>query len=392
MKKFTPVEQLYAADLNQNFKEARDNWNSFTYGENIAVNDALYISDGQERTPNNIEQISHNSSFSISSIFDWIAQTFKTSSDCVAINKVSFLLRTTSTGLQDVRVSIRATSNGVPTGSNLAICTISIPETPNDTWFDWHFNFTVTPNTTYALCFHHSVSTGSSTHTRFQNTDVYANGNMFNSVDRGTSWTSHPTNDVAFKVEEAINAGRTIGRVYKTDAKESDARVHNFIGFAKEPGIANNVKEVQIGGIVDIIVTAGKYYYLSNTPGAISITPGTYTKRIGIAMLSNKLFLTKQQRLEYFEVHQNIFLNPPSVDWHIRTFEPNAVLDISFRGSLINNRNVHLRELGSTRDRKIGRVNNSTSITGRVKTDKNGRFQIRGHDTTANIIGYWKET
>jgi len=86
------------------------------------------------------------------------------------------------------------------------------------------------------------------------------------------------------------------GKVYKAVASSDDEKIHNFIGFAKEAGVANDVKKVQISGVVSGFsgLTVGSYYYLSTTAGAITTTLPTYAKKIGIAVSTTELLTIKE--------------------------------------------------------------------------------------------------
>ncbi len=94
-------------------------------------------------------------------------------------------------------------------------------------------------------------------------------------------------------INDALYLKASDGKVYKTDADYSDERIHNFIGFAKEAGVLNDVKKVQIGGKVEGFtgLTIGSHYYLSGTAGAITITKPTRAKLIGIAKSATELVI-----------------------------------------------------------------------------------------------------
>jgi len=94
-------------------------------------------------------------------------------------------------------------------------------------------------------------------------------------------------------VNNALYLKAADGKVYKTSASFDDERIHNFVGFAKEAGVLNDVKKVQIGGKVLGFtgLTVGSDYFLSNTAGAISTTPGTFKFRVGISVLTTELVL-----------------------------------------------------------------------------------------------------
>lgn len=63
----------------------------------------------------------------------------------------------------------------------------------------------------------------------------------------------------------------------------------NFVGFA----VANTSKDalatVAFGLVSGLTLNAGYYYYLSDTPGTIATSPGTYGRSVGLAVTSTKL-------------------------------------------------------------------------------------------------------
>lgn len=77
------------------------------------------------------------------------------------------------------------------------------------------------------------------------------------------------------------------GKVYRTDATSGGEATFGFIGIAVagQNILANNVIRVQIDGLVlgYAALTAGANYFLTNTPGAISTTPGSTAYKIGKA-------------------------------------------------------------------------------------------------------------
>ncbi len=106
----------------------------------------------------------------------------------------------------------------------------------------------------------------------------------------------NPTQSFTFGESIAVNDAvylKSDGKVYKTDADYNDERIHNFIGFAKESGNANDVKLVQTSGVVGGFtgLTIGNRYFLSGTAGAISSSGVTYVFCIGIAVSSTELLM-----------------------------------------------------------------------------------------------------
>jgi len=69
----------------------------------------------------------------------------------------------------------------------------------------------------------------------------------------------------------------------------------NFIGFTKEAKNQGEPVLVQTSGVVADFtgLTFGNYYYLTNTPGVISTTPGDRIYRVGIAVSDTELLILK---------------------------------------------------------------------------------------------------
>lgn len=91
---------------------------------------------------------------------------------------------------------------------------------------------------------------------------------------------------------DALYFKRSDQRVYKADASTLDES-QGFVGFAIEAGSAADEKLIKRSGLLSgfTSLTAGSEYYLSDTAGAISTTPGTYDQPIGFAVSTTELFI-----------------------------------------------------------------------------------------------------
>ena len=76
-------------------------------------------------------------------------------------------------------------------------------------------------------------------------------------------------------------------------ADHQNENIYRFIGFTKEAKSVGESVLVQIAGIVEGFsgLTPGADYYISNTPGQISSTPGTYPFVVGVAISSTELLM-----------------------------------------------------------------------------------------------------
>lgn len=96
---------------------------------------------------------------------------------------------------------------------------------------------------------------------------------------------------------ETISAGDALyfkssdSRVWKTSAAAAGEAVFNFIGWAGEAGVAGNTKMVFLDYTPDKSgLTSASFYYLSDTAGAISTTPGTIRFPVGRAVSTTVVY------------------------------------------------------------------------------------------------------
>jgi len=129
------------------------------------------------------------------------------------------------------------------------------------------------------------------------NLEGVVNGVGSKSTNSGGSWSSINNNaggiggtGIEFEVQELNTEA---GLLYKADASLANEFANNFIGFANESVSSTESCEVIIGGISDnhTGLTTGATYYLSNTPGAIGTSPGSRSRKIGIAVSDTELLI-----------------------------------------------------------------------------------------------------
>lgn len=235
-KSWLPGEfPVRADDINNNFIEALNDYRDFVYGENIAVNDALYLkaSDGK---------------------------VYKTDADYPDERIQNFVgfAKESGTNGQTKKVQIAGKVSGfdgLTTGSLYYLSGVAgkISETPG----------------IYKRIVGRALSSTALLIEKLEeeNLQPFIYGENISAND-------------------ALYLKASDGKVYKTSASHNDERIHNFVGFAKESGSNGQIRKVQINGIVRGFsgLTTGVEYFLSDTAGAISITPGTYIKKIGIAI------------------------------------------------------------------------------------------------------------
>ncbi len=259
-----------------NTKVTSQNIKEFLAGENLTAGESVYLSDAHI-IQNSSDQTDYQKTM-------WKAQTFLTSATATAIKKIRLNLPTTGTG---ATVSIRAVSSSVPTGSDIESKTATITTSfGNIREFAFSTPVTVSPNTTYAIVFRTS---GDSYAIREQDDgNVYANGNYASSSNGGSTWTATANRDLWFEVIDD-----TPFKIYKTNATSNDRLANNFIGIVNTTTSINNNCPVAVFGISSIFssLTVGKTYFLSDTPGAISTTAGSQSRKIGLAVSDTELLI-----------------------------------------------------------------------------------------------------
>ncbi len=110
------------------------------------------------------------------------------------------------------------------------------------------------------------------------------------------------TSGEAFSVGNALYVKASDGRLYKT-AGTSDESTYSFVGIALEAASASGQvkKYARPGGIVTGLtsLTAGSYYFVSDTAGAIATTPGTRYAKVGQALSTTVLRVTEPKFIRY---------------------------------------------------------------------------------------------
>ena len=191
---------------------------------------------------------------------------------------------------------IQGESSGVPDGTAIS-ATVTHNEDDNvDNGGAKHqatatFDFSsapveVTPGSGYAIVVRVQSTTGNGKWAH-NTSDTYAGGEGY--VRSGGTWTTDFSGEYHFKVFESNGVA---GRVYKTDASTTLGTTH-YIGFAQAAISSVATGVIQVSGIWDGFsgLTPGAQYFLSDTPGAISTTAGTVSKKIGRALSATTLLI-----------------------------------------------------------------------------------------------------
>ena len=260
---------------------------STTAQENITANDAVVIGLGTIATSvPYTNSTGHATIFLTNPTTTWFSQSFTTSAYAVSIAKITFYAQDNSTS-SVITASIRTNSAGQPTGADISSITGTV--TPNVAvatlqTLTFSSPIPVSPNTTY-----HVIFRGNST-----NVVVYGNNSAGqgtnSSANSGSTWSA--SNGALELVTYEIDT--VSGQISRSTASvQARDRNSNFIGFAISTTTAGQQVPYQQTGIMAGFsgLTPGLTYYLSNTTGAISTSPGTTSVRVGIAISATQLLI-----------------------------------------------------------------------------------------------------
>lgn len=204
------------------------------------------------------------------------------------INSVSINFKTRTSGQNtNGYVAIYNTSAGLPTGSPLAISQ-TINDMPSSVNV---FNVSNCPlllkNTVYAVVFIYTQSGGSVVW--YSNSSSYSGGNRVTSSD-GISWLAQTSNDIS--ITSIVHTLGVIGKVYASTAIAAGS-ANSFIGFSEGNATKDSLINIKISGIISSLsgLTALGTVYLSNTYGGLSMSSGTVSRKIGMAISSTSLLI-----------------------------------------------------------------------------------------------------
>jgi hypothetical protein len=193
-------------------------------------------------------------------------------------------------------VTIETDSSGEPSGTPITNGTANTIDT--STWgtsyaertITWSTGFDLTAGTTYWLVF--SVDkTDAANYIQLSMANSYINNYpdfiaLIYDLDTTTWGSSSTTNIPFFYLDNAGDLGATL---QKTNANYP-ARTFKFVGFAREAGNQGNSIIVDREKVSSGISTQPNIpYYLSDTAGDISDSPGTYQYRVGYGGLDDTL-------------------------------------------------------------------------------------------------------
>lgn len=220
-----------------------------------------------------------------------IGQTFQEAGAMDNVNTIKVYLSKSGTPTDNVRVSIRATSGGLPTGGDLAYADVAGADLTTSLvlkTLTLNTAVNLSAGTKYAIVFTRSGSLDNSNYynTQIQSSSIYANGNLVRAI--GTNWFSE-AEDIYLVLQYVETY--TADRVYISDANNTDR--HFFLGFATTTANAGQNITVKIGGVSNGFtgLTPNSTYYVQDTIGTIGTSPGSTSLPVGKALSTSEILL-----------------------------------------------------------------------------------------------------
>jgi len=260
---------------------------AFTAGEALTANDALSIInvDQEFLSSDGTEDLGTGAS-------EKLAQSFQTALTGAKIWGCMFAISKNGSPVDNVYVTLEADSKGSPSGTPLAtsqsVNGANLATGAANIEFIFATPYALTASTDYWLVLQRDDALSGSNYYKVRDNAAggYTSGaaKYFDSPNWGAL-----TN---FKFATFIIKA---GNVYKSKA-DYEALVDGFVGFARAAADAAATVEAQLTGIVYKAswgLTEGKQYFLTDTAGAIGTTAGTYSKKVGKAITTEKLLIDK---------------------------------------------------------------------------------------------------
>lgn len=262
----------------------------FTAGVALTAGEAVIIGNGE--TTNTITQTTDDSTHTDMTNTKWYGQTFTTQGAAETVDAIQLSLRNANAGDRTVRVSIRATSGGLPTGADLDTKDILLSGSEvgfTTRTFTFDTPIAVSPSTVYAIVVQ-NITDATGVYIKYNSTNLYSGGNAVSSTDSGSSWSSDAPNDLHFVVTETQTES---GKVYPTSAAVTSILSDGFIGFVDANATADNDVTVSVNGVDDNQsgLTVGDTYFLQDSSGTIGTSAGSVSRKVGLAVSATEILI-----------------------------------------------------------------------------------------------------
>lgn len=292
-----------SSEMNANFAELWTELNktapiTLVAGQALTANDALIMGVTATETYQ-ISQITTDRSDRLDVTTDKVGQTFTTRKyDTQKL--LSFIFKMYKHGTPgNITFELYATSGGLPTGTALGAVTLTnssfVADVLTEVTIDFSPDVAINSNAVYAVIFYAAGVNGSNYYQFSANAaSAYADGTAV--WHNGSTWATtdgRGGNELYFKANLS-EVPVTTGKLYKAEADSPYAYYYNnFVGFAGSSVSAAANVDLGYTGIMDGFsgLTPGAVYYLSNTDGLISTTPGSNSVKVGKALTTTKLLV-----------------------------------------------------------------------------------------------------
>jgi len=255
-----------------------------TTARDISAGDACVIGDGVATI--SAGNGAGNASGNTINSTDWVSQKFTTGAYDTHVKSIVIQVSDVNNGY-GATASIRANNSSLPTGSDIGgisgTVTISAGTATSRT-ITFSSPVPVSPSTDY----HVVVRSNSNSSIYRDNTAGQGAGSSTNS---GSSWSANngPFSLSVTKIDSVSS------QVQKASASNSYSTVmrDNFVGFSKTTTSSGGSAELKTEGVMSGLsgLTPGATYYISDTPGAISTSAGTNSRKVGLALSTTTLLI-----------------------------------------------------------------------------------------------------
>lgn len=119
----------------------------------------------------------------------------------------------------------------------------------------------------------------------------------YTSTDGGNTLTELTAQNYIMQLDATVNIALGHFEVFKASAATVNSNRFAFFGYAKEAATAGNPIKVSRGRYTGIHtgLIAGRKYFLSDTNGELSLTPGTTRIELGYAMSATEMYRDRNQ-------------------------------------------------------------------------------------------------
>lgn len=270
-----------------------------TAGQSITVGQAVFIEDSStfdtteyqsnSATNNDINQ-GCGKTTTDSTHGTQCAQKF-TASSSYSATKVLVYLAKQGSPTDNAVIAVQADSSGSPSGTDLATATksgASLTTSSAAYTLTLSGSVSITSGQTYWIVLRRDSSTDN-TNYYLPSSGVYS-GSSFYVKSSGGTWSAG-TDLKSWHIETMSTSVE--GNAYIADAATS-GKYAGFTGFAASSVSSGETLSIVVAGIASSLsgLSAGKQYYLSNTPGAIGTSAGTNSRKVCLSLTSSSCLVT----------------------------------------------------------------------------------------------------